>query len=125
MGDQKGIENALYENGMPSLRMTFDQIYQHGTIKPDGQLSVMGRDISVVYFRTGYAENFYKDEAGNWCEKKLQARQIIESSKAIKCPSIHGQLTTFKKFQQAFSDEKLLAKYLPDQEDFNAVKGLF
>lgn len=74
MGDQKGIENALYERGMPSFRMTFDQIYEHGLIKPDGQLSVMGRDISVVYFRTGYAENFYKDEAGNWCDKKIHAR---------------------------------------------------
>jgi len=31
---------------------------------------------------------------------------------AIKCPSVDVQLTTFKKYQQAFSDEKLLQQVM-------------
>jgi len=33
---------------------------------------------------------------------------VLECSRALKCPSIDVHLTTFKKFQQAFGDEKLL-----------------
>jgi hypothetical protein len=38
----------------------------------------------------------------------------MECSTAIKCPSIDVHLTTFKKFQQAFSDEKLLRKIMTE-----------
>jgi hypothetical protein len=41
-------------------------------------------------------------------EGAWDARTLLECSRAIKCPSIDVHLTTFKKFQQAFSDEKLL-----------------
>lgn len=56
MGDQKMIENAFYERGLKSLRVTFLQIVEHGSINEKGQLSVMGKDIAIVYYRTGYSD---------------------------------------------------------------------
>lgn len=85
----------------------------------------MGKDIAIVYYRTGYSDKQYHNAEGAWCEKKWQARQMLESSSAVKCPSIHGQLTTFKKFQQAFSNEDYLAKYIPEQEHMDSIKQLF
>jgi len=52
---------------------------------------------------------------------------MLECSRAIKCPSIDVHLTTFKKFQQAFEDEKLLHQVMG--ENFRAqsdeIKHLF
>lgn len=50
---------------------------------------------------------------------------MIESSNAVKCPSMAGLLTTFKKFQQIFSDEEILTKYLPQEDLRNTVRPLF
>jgi hypothetical protein len=35
-------------------------------------------------------------------------REILECSMALKCPSVDVHLAGFKKYQQAFSDEKIL-----------------
>lgn len=43
---------------------------------------------------------------------------------AIKCPSVDFQLTTFKKYQQAFGDEKLLQRVMGDKS-IESVKHLF
>lgn len=52
---------------------------------------------------------------------------MLECSIAIKCPSIDVHLTTFKKFQQAFSDESLLQKVMGEahKHDTDLVKQLF
>ncbi len=49
----------------------------------------------------------------------------MECSLAIKCPSIDVHLTTFKKFQQAFSDESLLLKVMGESTEANQIKHLF
>ena len=51
----------------------------------------------------------------------------MECSRAIKCPSIDVHLTTFKKFQQAFSDESLLNKVMGEshKHDTDMIKQLF
>jgi hypothetical protein len=51
----------------------------------------------------------------------------MECSRAIKCPSIDVHLTTFKKFQQAFSDETLIKKVMGDEKVMEAdeIKNLF
>lgn len=64
--------------------------------------------IGLVYYRTGYSEEQYHDENELWCADKWKARELLECSNAVKCPSVLGQITTFKKYQQAFSDDHLL-----------------
>ena len=55
-------------------------------------LKIMGKEIGFVYYRSGYQEEQYTSE-NDW-----HAREILELSQAIKCPSINYHLTTFKKF---------------------------
>jgi len=91
------------------MRCTFECISACGKIDADtGILRVMGKEIAFVYYRTGYQADHYLDEARS--EKKWEVREMLECSMAIKCPSVDFQLTTFKKYQQAFSDENLLQK---------------
>lgn len=56
MGDQKMIENELHKAGIKSLRASLLTVMKHGQITEKGVLNVMGRDICIVYFRTGYSD---------------------------------------------------------------------
>ena len=109
--DQKIIEVKLQQQfGIFSMRRTLSQIASDGSIDPNTkQLSIDDIEIGFVYFRTGYqAEQYCVDGTLEWDERKWQAREMMELSMAVKCPSIDFHLTTFKKFQQSFSDENLL-----------------
>jgi hypothetical protein len=94
------IESALYfGEGIKSMRCTFKQVFEWGKVDSKGKLFIRDKEISLVYFRTGYDERQYYDSDGNQDEQKWAAREMLECSKAIKCPSIDGQLITFKTFQ--------------------------
>ena len=60
-----------------------------------------------------------------WDSKKLKMRERMECSMALKCPSIDVHLAGFKKYQQAFSDEKLLKSVVKSQKVLDSVKALF
>ncbi|TNV79883.1 hypothetical protein FGO68_gene7423 [Halteria grandinella] len=127
--DQKLIEVELFERfGICSLRMTFAQLAERlqrdeetGTLFVDKSEKQQGREVAFVYYRTGYQVEHYKHE------KAWETRELLECSIALKCPSIDVHLTTFKKFQQAFSDEALLKKVMGQQLEREAekIKGLF
>jgi hypothetical protein len=53
-------------------------------------LIVQGYTIGLVYYRTGYSEEQYNDETGVWCADKWRAREMLENSFAVKCPSVLG-----------------------------------
>ena len=103
--DQKWIEVTLYEKyGIKSMRLTLLEVSSRVSRNADtGGLFIDAvKEVSLVYYRTGYQVEQYLNE------RAWDARTLVECSIAIKCPSIDVHLTTFKKFQQAFSDEKLL-----------------
>ena len=111
--DQKLIEMQLQRDcGIFSIRKTFLEVaFQADFDERSKKLSVDGREIGLVYYRTGYQAEHYMidgDSSQEWDERKWQARQLLECSLAIKCPSIDLHLSTFKKFQQSFSDETML-----------------
>ena len=117
-----------------SMRRTFKELSINAKIDPKTKiLTVEGREIGFVYYRTGYQLNHYQKEnerqgteEGEWDESKWQIRTLLECSMAIKCPSIDVHLTTFKKFQEAFGQEKVLLDVLNgDQKAMHGVKGLF
>lgn len=56
MGDQKMIENELYKVGIKSLRCSFLTILKHGRVNENGILTVLDKDIAIVYYRTGYSD---------------------------------------------------------------------
>ncbi len=66
--------------------------------------------MSVAYYRAGYTPTDYPSES-EW-----QARQLVEESAAIKCPSVGYQLAGTKKIQQVLTQKNVLEKYLTSDQ---------
>lgn len=117
--DQKIIEVQLQlKTGIKSMRMTFKEILQEKELNENNVLTVRGKEIGFVYYRTGYQEEQYTDE-GDW-----ESRTILELSQAVKCPSIDYHLTTFKKFQQSFCDANVMEEVMQDSGCSDNHRGL-
>ncbi|CDW80919.1 glutathione synthetase [Stylonychia lemnae] len=120
--DQKWIEYQLYhDHGIKSMRMTFTQIGNLAKVDENtNALSINDHEIAFVYYRTGYQLEQYENE------KDWQTREMLETTMPIKCPSIDVHLTTFKKFQQAFGDERLLKEVMNHHlQDADIIKQIF
>ncbi|OQV13438.1 Glutathione synthetase [Hypsibius exemplaris] len=113
--DQRFVEMAA---GVPSLRRTFRQIAETARVDARGCLYVEDREVAVVYYRTGYSPNQYKDR--DW-----EMRLLMEQSKAIKSPSVAHQLAGFKKIQQVLCRTDVLARYIPDQSVISRLLNTF
>ncbi|CAK0860905.1 unnamed protein product [Prorocentrum cordatum] len=72
-------------------------------------LLVDGHEVAVAYFREGYWP-------GQFCpaEECWTARETIEISEAVKCPSAPAQLAGMKKVQQLLSQAHELRRFAPD-----------
>ncbi|XP_019354826.1 glutathione synthetase isoform X2 [Alligator mississippiensis] len=69
-----------------------------------------GQEVAVVYYREGYVPKNYNKQ--NW-----EARLLMESSKAVKCPDIATQLAGTKKVQQELSQPGTLERLLPNNTE--------
>lgn len=78
-----------------------------------------GIEVSVVYFRAGYEPGHYPTQ-NEW-----EARYTIETSKAIKCPSIHYHLAGTKKVQQALAKPGILNRFLTDDVKIKSIQNIF
>ncbi len=70
-----------------------------------------------MYYRAGYTPNDYPSE------KEWAARERLECSLAIKCPSVDLHLVTFKVFQEHFGRAGFLDSYL-NKEDKEKVDSM-
>lgn len=87
-------QNAFAKTvGLPVLRRTFSELGRMSVI--DETLVVDDHEVSIVYWRTGYAPSHYQI-----CNDAWSVRRRIERSRAIKCPSINAQLVGMKKVQE-------------------------
>lgn len=77
------------------MRATFTDIGHEIKIDDRNALHVRGKEIGLVYYRTGYQVNQYETTSG---VDAWRVRAALETSMAVKCPSIDVQLTTFKKY---------------------------
>lgn len=66
-------------------------------------------EISVVYHRAGYDEEEY-DEQG------VDARLLLERSRAIKCPTVLSHIAGLKKVQQALAEPGALERFVDVHE---------
>eukprot|EP01091_Cochliopodium_minus_P002614 TRINITY_DN1245_c0_g1_i3.p1 TRINITY_DN1245_c0_g1~~TRINITY_DN1245_c0_g1_i3.p1 ORF type:complete len:529 (-),score=133.51 TRINITY_DN1245_c0_g1_i3:59-1450(-) len=109
--DQRKIEfNLTSKYGIRVLRRTLSQIHQNSKLVGDkNELVVDGYTVAVCYFRAGYTPNDYPTET-EW-----KARELIEKSFAIKCPTISYQLGGLKKIQQKISETSVLEKFVGDE----------
>ena len=112
--DQRRIEYCLLDQYcIRTIRMTLSEIANSVRLDGDGGLMVPSintwenhlEHISVVYFRTGYTPDQYPSN------REWNARQMLEMSRAIKCPNIITQLSNLKKVQQVLTMPGVLERY--------------
>ncbi|KAF2501150.1 glutathione synthetase ATP-binding domain-like protein [Lophium mytilinum] len=124
--DERPLEYALWAHDppIPCYRADFPTEFLARTTRTEaGALlfypphSTQPVEISVAYMRAGY-------EADEHDEEGVEARVRIETSRAIKCPSVLGQLAGFKKVQQALAGAGVLERFLP-AGSVERVRGTF
>jgi len=109
--DQRWIEYYLLEkHGIITCRKTLAEIGNlaklddRKLIVPSATTEGSWQEISVVYLRAGYSPSDYPSKI-EW-----QGRRLLESSHAIKCPTILTQLAGCKKVQQVLSSPTILER---------------
>ncbi|KAJ1456109.1 glutathione synthase [Pelagophyceae sp. CCMP2097] len=124
--DQRKLEYELWENHAISIeRLTLAQLAARAAVDAGGALVVThpsdgtSFEVSVAYFRAGYAPDDYPSEL-EWA-----AREVIEQSNAIKCPTAAYQLAGTKKVQQALAAPGVLERFLPDGDDAARLRTCF
>ncbi|CAL5380886.1 unnamed protein product [Camellia sinensis] len=95
------------------------KIDAQGVLLPDGTLLIGNQVIAVIYFRAGYAPIDYPSES-EW-----RARELMEQSSAVKCPSISYHLTGTKKVQQELAKPNVLERFLENKEDIAKLRKCF
>lgn len=135
--DQAPLVAEMYhKHGVKVRFMTHDEVHEKGslnaetgvlTIRPFGDKFGAPEEVVLVYFRSAYNDSTYVSEIG-W-----EAREMMELSKAIKCPNINIQLLTFKKVQEALCQDEIwnviigeadLEKFAPIRKFFTGMYSL-
>ncbi|KAF8511005.1 hypothetical protein BU17DRAFT_77590 [Hysterangium stoloniferum] len=114
--DQRWLEYELLEkHSIHIVRQTLDALATSGTLSSNQTLYVTlpprnnPIEISVVYFRAGYAPTDYPTP------DHYNTRFKLNSSRAIQCPSIALQLAGGKKVQEVLSQTGVAEKFLLDE----------
>ena len=107
----------MYRHSVHVIRQTFGELARSASVDPNtrslristphlpGTPSV---EISTVYFRAGYTPTDYPTPA------HYDTRFLLESSRAIQCPSIPLQLAGGKKVQEVLTKPGVLETFLSD-----------
>ncbi len=120
--DQRYLEFGLWQrHRIRTLRRSLQEIAEQASVQPsNGSLRLAGQDIALVYFRAGYTPDDYPQDI-QW-----QARELLERSSAVKCPSLAWQLCGTKKMQQTLALPGVLEQILPDDaERIARLRGCF
>ncbi|KAG6909274.1 hypothetical protein DXG01_001218 [Tephrocybe rancida] len=124
--DQRPLEYQLLEkHSIRAIRRTFEELAESATLDPATRILRVNvppsihpgglAEISVVYFRAGYAPHEYQTP------KHYQTRFLLEQSIAINCPSIALQLAGGKKVQEVLTQPGVLEHFLADQQKWGAA----
>jgi len=116
--DHRKLEAALFRgHGVVSLRRSLAQLAEQRELltplavpSPDQApraLIVEGHEVTVAYFRSGYWPGHFSPAEACWA-----AREAIEVSEAVKCPSAPAQLAGMKKVQQLLCEPACLHRFL-------------
>ena len=123
--DQRHIEYLLIENhGIKSYRVTLEEAETLTTVNKDKLYIKHTMDeVSVVYYRSGYAPSDYESDP----EKTWGARLYLENTFLIKCPSLLTQLSGSKKVQQILTTDEAISQFLPhvNEEDKRRMLSTF
>lgn len=115
--DQRMLELAISEKGIPVRRMSLEQIARQGKLK-EGHLSISGQVAAVTYFRAAYTpDDFIPPDA-------FKGRELIEKSSTISIPNAATQLAGTKKVQQVLTNGAELRKFC-SEADAQAMEATF
>ena len=115
--DQRLLELALRERGIPVLRLPLEEIAARGRLL-EGHLAFSGQVAAVTYFRAGYTpDDFPSPDA-------FKGRELIENSSTISVPNLATQLAGTKKVQQLLTDGATLRRFC-DEKDARAMEATF
>lgn len=127
--DQRHLEYELNQaHGVRTFRLPFGRVLTDTKVDSERKLIYTPPqspnkqyEVTVVYFRAGYAPTEYESQAA-W-----DARLHLERSAAIKCPSVLLQLAGTKKVQQVLATPHSphLKRFLPDEKQASQVLKTF
>lgn len=118
--DQRLIEYELFNKyKIKSKRITIDEVPKFISKKDDSYLRHNDDVVSVVYFRSCYSPNDFKTE------KSWENRLFLETSLAIKAPSLKMQLAGSKKIQQLVTTPETLQRFISDEDTCNKLLSTF
>lgn len=108
--DQRGLEYMLWQNHqIRVVRRSLLQISDSARLE-SGELILEDKFlVSICYFRAGYTPKDYPTE------KHWTARELMEKSKAVKCPSVAWHLSGAKRVQQELSSIEVLKQLVGDE----------
>lgn len=118
--DQRAVELPLLDKfGIVSKRVDLPSVASSVKIDPQTKkLFYEGFEVSVVYYRSAYGPNEFQNSE-TW-----ECRTLLESTMAIKCPSLLTQLSGAKKIQQLLTNDEHLNKFINDL-DSSSIKETF
>ncbi|RAO71995.1 uncharacterized protein BHQ10_008007 [Talaromyces amestolkiae] len=135
IADERPIEYALWnwvddDDPIATYRIEWQLVLDHTKLTPTGELlffppesgdstTASPVEISVVYHRAGYEPREYSEVVNG-----KQIRTRLELSRAIKCPSVLGHITTIKKVQQVLTVPGTLGRWLT-KEKADKIRGTF
>lgn len=127
--DQRHLEYELNEaHGLRTFRLPFGRVLLDTKVDASRKLIYTPPqspekefEVTLIYFRAGYAPTEYEDQSA-W-----DARLHLERSAAIKCPSVLLQLAGTKKVQQVLATPHSphLKRFLPDEKQASEVLKTF
>ncbi|GAA6030198.1 hypothetical protein JCM8097_008983 [Rhodosporidiobolus ruineniae] len=133
--DQRPLEYHLVEkHGIRLLRIPFSALSTRLTLSTSSSSASSSStlllstpssstplEVSVVYYRSGYAPTDYTpDSSRDW-----DTRLLIERSRAIKCPSVAMQLAGSKKVQQVLASPSVLERFVPSAAEREKLQSSF
>jgi glutathione synthase len=107
--DQRHLEYSLLKNhGIKSRRITLQEVTDKVYLDGEQRLFLNGteEEVSVVYYRSGYAPTDFQSEQ-DW-----DNRVKLETALSIKAPSLLTQLSGAKKIQQILTEEAILSRFI-------------
>jgi glutathione synthase len=129
--DQRKLELQLWEDHrIPVVRMSLTAAHKQLHLDSEtGSLYIMGESqdsiryqVSMAYYRAGYAPTDYPD-GDNGIE--WEAREVIERSKATKCPSLGYHLAGTKKVQQELARPGVLEYFIDNKDVIASMRDSF
>lgn len=98
------IDTLKDVHSITTIYARFDQVNENCKLV-GGKLFYGDKEVALVYYRYGYDSDQYTSDE-HW-----KAREILEISQAVKCPSVDLQLLTFKKIQEVLGGESVWEEF--------------